>query len=268
MKIILTFLLVINFSIFVNCQTCTGANGSSCDDGNPCTINDICINGVCSGTPKNCDDGNPCTDDACNTTTGLCTHTNNTATCNDGDVCTVNDHCLNGACVPGTPLVCNDNNACTDDACNPAVGCVFTIVPSNIFVTSSNNSGVGSLRNVIQNSCIGDTILFNVNIVNLLTPITIPHFLIIKGNGQETTIINCGLTTQAVILPASNALLLADIKFINSFAATNGGAIINQGNLFLNKVSFQNNYENTTPKALTNFGNITIMTSGTNYIFK
>src|SRR5439155_27076970 len=38
------------------------ANGTACDDGNACTLNDTCSGGSCQpGTPKNCDDGNVCT---------------------------------------------------------------------------------------------------------------------------------------------------------------------------------------------------------------
>ncbi len=50
--------------------------GQSCDDHNPCTVNDRCQGGACSGTPDvdgtPCDDGNPCTQpDTCQT--GACT---------------------------------------------------------------------------------------------------------------------------------------------------------------------------------------------------
>ena len=101
-------------------------NTVSCNDGNACTTNDTCSGGVCVGGPApNCNDNNPCTDDACNPSSG-CTHTNNTASCSDGNACTTNDTCSGGACVGGPALVCNDNNPCTTDTCNPSSGCVFT----------------------------------------------------------------------------------------------------------------------------------------------
>jgi hypothetical protein len=53
-------------------------------------------------------------------------NTNNTAPCNDGNACTINDTCASGSCVSGAPLVCNDGNGCTDDSCNPASGCIYT----------------------------------------------------------------------------------------------------------------------------------------------
>lgn len=74
----------------------------------------------------NCDDGNPCTADACDTSTGQCTHTPTSGgTCNDNNACTSGDHCVNGAC-SGSPVNCDDANPCTDDACNTATGCVHT----------------------------------------------------------------------------------------------------------------------------------------------
>ena len=57
------------------CQYPPKPDGATCDDGNPCTENDICRNGVCAGTPVNTDDGNPCTADACDPSTGVITHT-------------------------------------------------------------------------------------------------------------------------------------------------------------------------------------------------
>ncbi len=109
---------------------CTHSNNSApCNDGNACTTADTCSGGACvGGPPPNCDDGNPCTDDACKPNVG-CTHSNNSAPCNDGNACTTTDTCSGGACVGGPPPKCNDGNPCTDDACNPKTGC-----------THSNNS--------------------------------------------------------------------------------------------------------------------------------
>ena len=91
-----------------SCNPATGpqyvpvANGTSCDDGNPCTSTDSCQSGTCSaGPPTNCNDGNQCTVDGCNINTG-CTHNGGAANgdaCNDGNPCTRNDHCANANCV-------------------------------------------------------------------------------------------------------------------------------------------------------------------------
>lgn len=52
------------------------ATGAACNDGDPCTVNDICQDGGCvSGAPKDCADATDCTVDICNSATGLCDHT-------------------------------------------------------------------------------------------------------------------------------------------------------------------------------------------------
>jgi hypothetical protein len=78
-------------------------------------------------TDGDCNDNNVCTNDSCNTGTGLCVATPNTAPCNDNNACTSNDTCGGGVCA-GTPsVVCNDNDPCTADACDPATGqCLYT----------------------------------------------------------------------------------------------------------------------------------------------
>ncbi len=109
------------------CSVATGCgatpNKAACDDGNVCTTGDHCSGGVCApGAAVSCNDGNPCTDDACNPATG-CTHTNNSAGCDDGSVCTTVDTCVSGACKGGAVQACNDGNACTADSCSPDTGC-------------------------------------------------------------------------------------------------------------------------------------------------
>jgi hypothetical protein len=52
------------------CQPFSGCffppnNGAPCGDQNNCTVNDICLNGGCSGTQLDCDDQIPCTQDFC-----------------------------------------------------------------------------------------------------------------------------------------------------------------------------------------------------------
>src|SRR5439155_223787 len=72
-----------------------------------------------------CSDGNSCPDDS-GTPTTRCGHPNNTASCDDGNACTLNDRCSGGVCVSGLAPNCDDGNVCTDDTCNPSTGCVHT----------------------------------------------------------------------------------------------------------------------------------------------
>ena len=41
------------------------STGTPCDDGDQCSFNDVCMNGVCEGSQSPCDDGNGCTQDYC-----------------------------------------------------------------------------------------------------------------------------------------------------------------------------------------------------------
>jgi hypothetical protein len=74
-------------------------DGFLCDDGDACTGDDACKNGQCQGTVDlECDDANPCTDDSCLKVQG-CKFVANQDLCDDGDPCTLGDHCSQGACI-------------------------------------------------------------------------------------------------------------------------------------------------------------------------
>ena len=75
--------------------------------------------------PMECDDGNPCTDGRCDPVEG-CVHDANTAPCDDGDACTMDDVCAGGVCTAGPAVTCDDGDPCTDDGCDPATGCTTT----------------------------------------------------------------------------------------------------------------------------------------------
>jgi hypothetical protein len=56
------------------CTTTPQPPGTSCDDHDACTKNDVCTDSTCGGFPLGCDDGDPCTADSCDSQTG-CAHT-------------------------------------------------------------------------------------------------------------------------------------------------------------------------------------------------
>ncbi|MCA9518632.1 MAG: hypothetical protein KC635_27035, partial [Myxococcales bacterium] len=101
-------------------------NTAPCSDGDVCNGEEVCAGGACqAGTPLALDDGNPCTNDACDPVTGV-SHTNNSASCSDGNACNGVEFCAGGACLPGIPLVVDDGNPCTNDGCDPLTGVVHT----------------------------------------------------------------------------------------------------------------------------------------------
>lgn len=104
-------------SLKSSATTCRAANGV-CDVAETCT-------GSAPGCPADgfkhqgascTSDSNVCTDDTC-TGSGTCNHANNTASCDDGAFCTVNDVCSAGQC-SGSARQCGDEVSCTGDFCN------------------------------------------------------------------------------------------------------------------------------------------------------
>lgn len=85
----------------------TTKDGTGCDDGNACTLNDTCQNGAClPGTPKDCGDSNECTRDSCDPTTGQCLHEPIPGQpCETGNKCTADVCGANGQCQQGPPSV-------------------------------------------------------------------------------------------------------------------------------------------------------------------
>jgi len=104
------------------CELQALADGSACNDQNPCTAPDSCTGGFCSGPNVDCDDGNGCTADSCSIFYG-CVHFHHQKPCEDGNLCTVGDRCGDGACRSGGAADCDDANVCTVDACDPSSGC-------------------------------------------------------------------------------------------------------------------------------------------------
>lgn len=135
---------------------------NACDDGNPCTSNDQCVDGICTGTLDTCDEenqANPCKEFICqandaNEADCVVNSFLEGDSCDDGDQCTTSSICsANGECISesnvcdgftNTPCVtyscsngecignvqvgksCNDDNLCTiNDQCveiSPGVG--------------------------------------------------------------------------------------------------------------------------------------------------
>ncbi|MBR58503.1 MAG: hypothetical protein CMH54_10840 [Myxococcales bacterium] len=102
--------------------------GLACNDGDLCTMDTYCADGVCGGgVVLSCDDQNPCTDDSCSPDSG-CTNASNTLPCDDTNDCTLDDQCVDSNCVGGTINDCDDGNICTQDSCSSEEGCTHTNV--------------------------------------------------------------------------------------------------------------------------------------------
>ena len=161
---------------------------SGCDDGNPCTVDDLCVEGACQGTLYECDDGVSCTNDICDgiggcsfplkggscRIEGFCYEdgeahpeepclacvvpvatdswsSDDNLLCDDGDLCTTGEGCSGGVCGGGASIVCNDGDLCTVDACEAEVGCIS--IPNSSPCDDGNPCSVGDMCS--GGSCVG-----------------------------------------------------------------------------------------------------------------
>jgi len=102
-------------------------DGTTCDDGNLCTVDDECTAGVCGGTTKDCSDlDDQCQEGICDPSDGQCypDYYDYSESCEaDGDLCTI-DYCDgSGGCVKDYDTDCSYlNNGCQEGACDPSNG--------------------------------------------------------------------------------------------------------------------------------------------------
>ena len=139
---------------------CKSTQDKDCDDGKQCTI-DKCdpVNG-CVHEPSTggCEDGDPCTvGDTC--VAGLC-KAGVAAQCDDGQFCNGSETCKSdqGGCVGGLVPNCDDGNACTADSCDPNAngskgGCVHTLDPG----ATEGPYGDATCSDGKDNNCDGKT---------------------------------------------------------------------------------------------------------------
>ncbi len=99
-------------------------DGGACNDGDPCTMNDVCVAGICRGTPYACVASQCQASSVCDGT-GACTVTNRAdgTACDDGNPCTYPDTCTGGVCA-GTPYTCAPPTLCQTATCDGRGGCL------------------------------------------------------------------------------------------------------------------------------------------------
>jgi hypothetical protein len=98
------------------CNTQTASDGTACNTGDFCSINDHCQAGACvSGGTMICPGPAPnvCSVPFCDSVNRICSFApgNDGAACTDGDVCNAGKVCNAGLCTGGMPA--NDGKSCT-----------------------------------------------------------------------------------------------------------------------------------------------------------
>ena len=96
-----------------------GPDWVPCDDDLFCTVEDMCISGICQGTPRDVDDNISCTDDSCDEEQNVIVNDPNDTYCDNGLFCDGAEYCdIELDCQAGTPPVIDDGISCTDDSCD------------------------------------------------------------------------------------------------------------------------------------------------------
>jgi hypothetical protein len=168
-------------------------------------------------------------------------------------------------CVIGT--TCNDNDSCT---INDVIDnyCYCHGEENHRYVTNTNNTRTGSLRDAVLHSCTGDTILFTSAVndtIRLNTDIVINKSLVMLAAVGQNIIISGQLQTRMFDISATNQLTLGRITLHGGKEPTEGGAILNNGTMIPENCTFKNNWQGPTPRAWTNHGQVTVRI-GTNYV--
>ncbi|MDF1697136.1 MAG: right-handed parallel beta-helix repeat-containing protein [Saprospiraceae bacterium] len=143
------------------------------------------------------------------------------------------------------------------DGCTNSGSIVIVVNASEDIVMNNNNSGVGSLRYVIANTCAGDTVFFDSGLLGSTITLTggeidINSFKVIKGLGDNVLTVSGNDLSRIFNVQSGVNFHVKDIKLINGSEATDGGAILNNGSLILENLTLEGNKENGIPKALTN----------------
>ncbi len=111
-------------------------NGLDCDDDDPCTMGDVCVDGFCEPDgPMDCSElDGPCQQGVCQGGNCYADTFEDGTECSDNDPCTVNDVCDNANCV-GEVNDCDDDLLCTEDECDELTGeCSNTLLANRCLI--------------------------------------------------------------------------------------------------------------------------------------
>jgi hypothetical protein len=168
-------------------------------------------------------------------------------------------------CSPG--VSCDDANPCTTNDTWDNY-CYCHGVPFQRIVTSAADSGPGSLRDILNASCDGDTIRFSPSLpdtIKLTSQISVDKDLVIAGLADQDIVLSGQLVTRIFHVLPSTQLTLSYVTLYKGSQPTDGGALLNDGTLVLEHTQFAANMQGPVPKAWTNHG-VTFIKQGINAI--
>lgn len=141
-----------------------------------------------------------------------------------------------------------NGTVCGDFTNNTKSVTVNGCTPSTKTVTSTSDSGAGTLRTLITEACPGDIIVFSSSLpdnttITLVTEIVLDRLIMIDGSAVNNLNISGGLNSRIFQIPNAVSLSITDLSLKNGFSLTNGGAFYNLGQVKLSNVTFENNFE-------------------------
>ena len=139
------------------------------------------------------------------------------------------------------------------------------IFGATITVTSTNDSGPGSLRAAIASAANGDTINFNVaGTIALSTSLTLGPSVHILGPGESSLTISGGNAVVVFIINAGANVFIGGVR-ITEGSSPVGGGISNYGTLTLANAGVVGNQGTPLGGGIFNAGNLTIINSAVSF---
>ncbi|MBI5490363.1 MAG: hypothetical protein HY905_23705 [Deltaproteobacteria bacterium] len=147
------------------CRNVLLAEGTACNDGQFCNVDETCVGGVCGGgAPRDCSGVAPvCNVGRCNETEDRCVPEPivDGTSCSDGLFCTLGETCAGGVCGGGADRDCSMlTDPCNTGACDETAGaCVTrpvtdgTTCDDGLFCTTGDHCVVGGCVAGAARSC-------------------------------------------------------------------------------------------------------------------
>jgi hypothetical protein len=144
------------------CEVATQPDGHRCDDDDPVTSEDACLDGICAGIIKECDDDlGPCLKAVYDPASDECVvePVDDGVPCDDSDACTQLDTCQAGECVGDEPKICEAQDDCHGaGSCDPESGeCSEVVEPDGTACDDGESCTTGDACEA--GACVGEAVV-------------------------------------------------------------------------------------------------------------